>query len=350
MSDDAHIESAEAVARLFLHDASCVLMPSEHGMINRTYFVAENANTEPSYVLQRMHSLFAPTLMSDIVAITSHLDEQGFPAPRMLSAMDGKKYIEMQGAWWRMMTYLPGVTHSHIQSPAMAASAGALIGRFHTAMQNFLHPLKHALPHFHATEHILSRLETVAESHKAEKKYAEIYPLIENIREHAEGLVDDAFLPRRFIHGDLKISNIRFDTAGRAQSVLDFDTCMYHTIMVEMGDALRSWCMDGDEDTLLPTFNGDRCAAALEEYFEEAKFLEPRERQSILAGIERITVELAARFVIDAFEESYFTHDSERYESRYLQNKQRAKNQLALLYDFSRKRANLERFCNPARQ
>src|SRR3989344_5554985 len=249
---------AQAVAELFSRGNSCILTPALHGAINKTYFVAENPEAEPHAVLQQMHPLLGPALIEDMAAITSHLQSKNFPAPRLLPARDGRNYLEHSGARWRMMTYLPGITHSHIESSAEATSAGALIGRFHTALQDFPHPLQQVLPHFHATQYILSRLETVAERHKTEKKYAELRPLIAAIRGHREGLADDASLPRRLIHGDLKVSNIRFDAAGNAQAVLDFDTCMRHTLMVEMGDALRSWSMDGDEDAHHPTFHTHR--------------------------------------------------------------------------------------------
>src|SRR5690606_9472887 len=54
-------------------------------------------------------------------------------------------------------------------------------------------------------------------------------------------------LPRRVVHGDLKISNVRF-TGARAVALIDLDTLGHDTLGAELGDALRSWCGVAGED------------------------------------------------------------------------------------------------------
>ncbi len=51
-----------------------------------------------------------------------------------------------------------------------------------------------------------------------------------------------------------------------------------------------------------------------------------------------MTLELAARFVTDAFEESYFTLEPSRYASLYEQNREKAAAQLHLYADLAAKR------------
>ena len=50
-------------------------------------------------------------------------------------------------------------------------------------------------------------------------------------------------LPERIIHGDLKLNNIRFDETGnKAIAIVDLDTLGVSKIVIDIGDAIRSWC------------------------------------------------------------------------------------------------------------
>jgi hypothetical protein len=54
------------------------------------------------------------------------------------------------------------------------------------------------------------------------------------------------------------------------------------------------------------------------------------ERASIVTGLETVCVELAARFAVDLFDDSYFGWDASRFPSRRAHNLVRARGQLAL--------------------
>src|SRR5690606_22934060 len=72
-------------------------------------------------------------------------------------------------------------------------------------------------------------------------------------------------------------------------------------------------------------------AAAMDGYRAGAgDLLTAAERASIVPGLETVCVELAARFCVDVFEDSYFGWDSSRYPSRREHNLVRARGQLAL--------------------
>ena len=140
-------------------------------------------------------------------------------------------------------------------------------------------------------------------------------------------LPDD--LPLRVIHGDPKISNVLFDRRLRATGIVDLDTCNRRPLLVELGDAFRSWCGKAEDDPhntfSLPVFN-----AAWRGYAQEARgFITARERKLVAKAIGTITLELAARFLIDYFEDSYFGWDSSRYLSRRAHNLARARGQIA---------------------
>ena len=68
-------------------------------------------------------------------------------------------------------------------------------------------------------------------------------------------------------------------------------------------------------------------------YLSVATHLTKREKESLTHGVSLVTLELAARFIIDAFEESYFQKHAS-YANLFEQGYIRAKNQLAFLDAF----------------
>ena len=138
-------------------------------------------------------------------------------------------------------------------------------------------------------------------------------------------------LPMRIVHGDLKVSNVRF--AGRdAVALIDLDTVSRGPLDAELGDAFRSWCNPAAEDDPAPVFALDLFAAAVEGYAAGGGRHGPTDDEwaSIVPGVERITLELSARFAVDALEERYFGWDATRFATRGEHNLVRATNQLAL--------------------
>jgi Ser/Thr protein kinase RdoA (MazF antagonist) len=169
--------------------------------------------------------------------------------------------------------------------------------------------------------------------------------MAERIFDHARGLPSIGELPRRIIHGDLKISNVLFDNAvERAVCLIDLDTLASGTIAVELGDALRSWCNPQGEETADAHVNVPIFAAAIDGYAEGAPgLLVPAEVESLVPGFETVALTLAARFCSDALEESYFAWDPERFGSQCEHNLARARSQLALADSVRRQRAELSR-------
>jgi Ser/Thr protein kinase RdoA (MazF antagonist) len=142
-------------------------------------------------------------------------------------------------------------------------------------------------------------------------------------------------LPQRIIHGDLKIANILFNDQEDVIALIDLDTFMNSTIATELGDALRSWCMSGGEDADVVIFDREVYRKALHGYFSTAIFLSEIEKKSISHGVKLITLELTARFIIDAFDENYFRLDLSKYKTLFEQNKKRAENQFSFFKEFS---------------
>jgi Ser/Thr protein kinase RdoA (MazF antagonist) len=173
--------------------------------------------------------------------------------------------------------------------------------------------------------------------HENTEKYIALKDLAQDILGSYEKFSQKTILPEHIIHGDLKISNVIFDeTNQKVVALIDLDTLMRSTIPIELGDALRSWCMSGGEDSDTVKFDREVYDTALEGYFSTALFLTLQEKNSIPYGMAFITLELSARFVVDAFNETYFRLDSSKYKTLFDQNKKRAENQFAFFTEISR--------------
>ena len=94
----------------------------------------------------------------------------------------------------------------------------------------------------------------------------------------------------------------------QAICLLDLDTMGPMSIDVELGDAWRSWCNPAGEDEGSAHLDLSLFEASASAYLAHHS-LSPQEREGLVPGVERIALELAARFAIDALEERYFGFD-----------------------------------------
>ncbi len=339
MSEDREeLARCREVLRCYDLDEVVAVAAYGNGRINRTFRVR---TTGPEYVLQALHPVFAAAVLLDIDRVTRHLHAKGVVTPTLVPTAAGALGVERAGRCWRVLSFIPGRSLEHAPDAAAAASAAVLVGRFHDALVDLDYRFAHALAGFHDTAAIMARLGLTAQRCGSPSRRRALRPLVRRVLEAYDvqpGLPPD--LPQRVIHGDLKLANVRFDATGlRATALLDLDTLGRAPVVVDLGDALRSWCNRADEgDADGSAFSLETFAAFLEAYLGTARFLTPREKQSLPTATELMTLELAARFLTDAFEESYFTLEPSRYASLYDQNRAKAAAQLRLYADLVAKR------------
>lgn len=331
---------SSAVLAAFPIGKVSLVEPITAGLIHATYKVTAE---QGKFILQKLHPvLSSDAIAEDFLAVTSFLNEKGFPAARCIPTVAGPVlFRDETGTPWRLQTFLSGGKTFHtVETPAMAAEAGSLYARFHAVMAVFPGTLKTERVG-HDTPKILAAFqETVA-------KFAQD-PLMEEVKEDVALILAElpklllpVGLPLRAIHGDPKVSNILFDQTGKAMALVDLDTCNQRPLAVELGDAFRSWC-GLEEDRVDNRFRADIFAAGWKAYRVSAPFLTPEEIAAVGQGIGLITLELAARFLADYFTDSYFGWDTKRYPSRRAHNLARARGQLALYKDFVAQRAAVE--------
>ena len=117
------------------------------------------------------------------------------------------------------------------------------------------------------------------------------------------------------MHGDPKISNVMF-SGETAVGMIDLDTCNRHTLLVDLGDAIRSWCRDGYEDEVRSFIWIDSRGYCVAMRRVVARF--QRMRWTTLDGWSNDHLGTGGRFARDVMEGNYFAFNTALYESEGL--------------------------------
>jgi len=313
---------------------------SDGGLINDTYIVGD----PPRAILQKVNPIFDPCVHHDIEKITAHIEEVGMATPRLVRTMDDRLCLESSDGTWRMLSYIQGTTIHQISNHTQAANAAKLVGQFHRVTTNLKHDFSFARPGAHDTHLHMDTLGKAVDEAivgPIEDEAKTLADSILNAWNRWDGEID---LPLRICHGDLKISNIRFaDDEKTAVCLVDFDTFSHQTIAVEMGDAWRSWCNPAGESNLEGIrFDLGIFEASAKAWLRHGPNLEPIEHENLVLGIERICLELSARFCADAIRKSYFKEDRNRFSTPGAHNLYRAKGQFKLAQSVQQNRSKAE--------
>lgn len=282
--------------------------PTDGGLINQSFWLRAPDGRGVA-VLQRLNTrIFRPEVHEDIEAVTAHLAAKGLQTPRLLRTRAGRLWhAAADGSVWRCLSPVGDRTVAKLTDPADARSAGELVARFHRAVLDLRWDFRMVRPGAHDTPRHVRRLLDAVATHRDHRLWAEVAPLADELSSAWRAWRGPTGLPRRVVHGDLKISNVRF-AGPAAVALVDLDTFAWGTLDEELGDAFRSWCNPLAEDTRAATFDLDLFAASIEGYARGAGAdgLTDAEWEGIVPGIERICLELACRFAQDALAESYF--------------------------------------------
>ena len=330
--------------------AKARIAPLGNGLINQTYGVWD-ADGALLGILQRLNTdIFSPSVHEDIEAFTTHLASKGLPTTRLVPTDSGDLWFtDDSGGAWRILTPIGDRTVEHLSCTDDAQQAGALVARVHSALADFAWDFRSVRPGAHDTEKHMNHLLTAVDGHRRHRLWWDVANASETIGEGWRTWTGPGELPQRVIHGDLKISNLRF-TGHTATALIDLDTLQHGTLDIELGDAMRSWCNPAAEDSREGVFDLALFEAAMTGYAKSAGDAGPTEAewQSIVPGIERICWELSARFAIDALEERYFGWN-ERFGTRGEHNLLRAQGQISLAKSVRHQRAEAEAALKRAR-
>lgn len=336
------LEPAEALAAWKPEAPRPLFAPvADAGLINRTWSVGEPTEA----ILQWVNPIFAPEIHFDIDAATRHLETRGLRTPRLLPTADGRLYLPDPGAGcWRLQSFVPGRTVHRLDGPRQAAEAGSLVGRFHRALADYREPRHAPRRAIHDTPARMAELRSALEAggdHPLAGAVEAVGTAILAAWDAWDGELD---LPERLCHGDLKISNIRFDENARhALCLIDLDTLEPMPLAAELGDAWRSWTNPAGEDQPEKShLDLELFTASARAFLDSAPPLGRLELQSLAPATERIALELSARFAADALRNDYFREDRDRFPQPGEHNLLRARGQLGLAISARSKRSACE--------
>ncbi len=317
--------------------ADLPLVPLEGGLINGTWAVGD----PPVAVIQRLHPIFRPEVNLDIEAVTSWIAARGLLTPRILRTATGALWTLEGGHCWRALSWVPGRSLDRLQDPVLAHEAGALVGRWHAATEGLDHKFVFTRPGAHDSAAHLANLARAVAEHRDHRLWEAVAPLAEELGAAWESWGGDLDEPVRVAHGDLKISNLRFDDAGRGLCLLDLDTMAHLPLSVELGDAWRSWCNPRGEDVEDTVFDLRLFEASARGWIGDRE-IHTETREALVWGLERIATELAARFAADALRESYFGWNPRVAVGRGEHNLIRARGQARLARQARAARSSIE--------
>lgn len=343
---------APAVLAAWDWPAPVTATPLADGLINASWRL-DDPRGRPVAALQRLNTaIFDPAVHHDIAGLTAVLAAAGVPVPRLIPTRDDTLWLDHDGAW-RALTWVGERTIHAIDAPGQARSAGALVGRFHAALHGVEWTFHFRRPGPHDTDRHAATLRAALAAHRDHALYDAVAPLADRLLARWDALRAGypTDLPPRILHGDLKVSNLRFD-GDTASAIVDLDTLQHGTLDAEWGDALRSWCGTKGEDVAEGSFDLAVLEAALTGLASVRGPGAPTDAEwaAIVPGTERICTELAMRFAADALEESYFGWDAARFARAGDHNLLRARGQASQAEAVAAVRADAERVVARARR
>ncbi len=318
------------------------------GLINQSWRVVTRGG---EHIAQRVHADFSPGIHTNIQAVSSHLAERGIAVSRLVETDAGDLFSDLgAGGRWRVMKRIPGVSFPKCSSPDQARSAGALVARFHGGMMDWRGDLEPIGFPFHDMPRHISDLLHALEKHADHPRVSEVQALANKILDVQQSWAIPSPLPRRVVHGDLKLSNLLFEGAEppaseAACALIDLDTISRLPLYYDLGDAWRSWCNVGGEGPLDVRLDLEIFRASAEGYLAGLSIqLSEVEKGSLVEALERVSLELCARFAADALEETHFAWDARAFPTAAEHNLFRAQGQMSLHDQARESRSERARF------
>lgn len=302
------------------------------GLLNQTFILRSNNEL---LVLQKLHpAVSAPGCTLNYKALTDYLTSQNKISQTLRPTTNGELWITNKaGDKWRLLVGVEGQVFETTPNQYVAEQAGKLLAQFHVAVRKFAQPLQPTLPMFRYNE-VLSKLHRYQDKflNDASPLVREAYKLLSD---QLPLLILPSDLPVQIIHTDPKISNFLFDEKQVGICMIDFDTVQPLSPLYDLGDLIRSVC-GGQEDDPQNKFNQNFYQAILKGYVSDAShILSETEKALIPRACQLVMLGLAARFLNDYVDDSYFGWDENRYETRRAHNLARCLGQIALFKSYA---------------
>jgi len=260
------------------------------GCINDTFKIKTETGV---YVIQKLHQICSKDSFPDYVHMYTHLQDQlvqkhHLKIPHLVST-----WMDSDG-FWKVTEYIPHFKEIKLNNKTSESAVKYLI-MTHQALNTCCIQPRFSIPGFHDSTAIFSELTRRAKGTST----LIIQELADLICGKGQSF---ALLPRKkqLIHGDPKFNNFLFNENEEVVAFIDWDTLMCGDVLIDVGDIIRSFCKS--EDNIFDTERFRVMAEIYRTYSRDSYYSD----ETLLRATKLISLELAARFLIDWFEESYF--------------------------------------------
>lgn len=323
---------------------------SSSGNLHKTFLIRKKEGVGKLFVLQYVHpAVSMDGAINNYFHVTQFLQDQGLTMQTLLPTKNGALWIEGSGekdaagnSWrWRLLQGVEGkvydkATNPDIADPALAEEAGKILGQFEAILTTYPKKLEPGRKSFVYDQEI-EKLNQYQKQFAADTN-EQVRTAAELLHVELPKLLLPIDLPKRIIHADPKITNFVFTEDGKGICMIDLDTVQLLSPLFDIADAVRSWCGQDEADPN-NTFNKEVFDALLKGYFVTSKGLLSEKEQSLIPqACQLVMLGLAARFLNDYIDDSYFGWDEARYNSRKDHNLARAVGQISLYQSFLKSR------------
>lgn len=289
------------------------------GLVNDTYLVSAGNGEVRKYIFQNLGAVFSsPSVVIDQAVIGQYLEIGGIVVPKPILSNTGLPFAYCDDRLSKLCCYIEHDTKpKESVSDAMVESAGTMLGILHSVARRINYVPRFKIPYFHDTNHCKDVLIVYMNNKRYESKARAIEFILEQTFFAFRYLSTPVFGEEQLIHGDPKLDNFLFRDS-EACGVIDLDTFMIGSILIDLGDAFRSWMQSPSGQ-----FDFRRARIAHRAYVDSSG--NNVSFDCICNATAHISLELTLRFLIDYFEESYFKWDSSKFQSSAEHNLARAK-------------------------
>lgn len=301
------------------------------GHINDTFYIKNNQQDLPDYLLQRInHHVFKDVsgVIDNIYMVTSHLknklretygDDVDKRVLSLIPAKDKKLFVkDSNGNFWRMYIFMSGSkSYDIVTSDKQAREGGKAFGEFQSLLSD-MNPqlLSETIVDFHNIIKRLKDFHIALENDELGRK-ALVAQEIEFIKAREEEMSTiynwgkAGSIPQRITHNDTKFNNILFDRDDKAQCIIDLDTVMSGYIAYDFGDAIRTLInttVEDEQDLSKIQLNIPLFKAYTKGYSETASsFITTKEVDSLYYGMMLLPYMQGVRFLTDYLQgDTYF--------------------------------------------
>ena len=295
----AHDYVASMMRKLSICNPADVF-PLSGGIVNQTFEVT--GRNHDAFIVQRMNPVFSEKTLADQRGVCGFLAASGLSVPDIVTW-----WQDPDGRLWKVSRKIAHDKGTAID-PAASKLAGAYLGKVHRLLGSYPLKIECSIEGFHDLDEVYGKLGALV---------ASTDPRTRPIRDMSRFVLETGRHERfpqaapRVIHGDPKWNNFLFkrDKVLSVAGLIDWDTVMTANPLIDLGDMIRSFSKGKDGE-----FLRDRFEAIVEGY--SAEMPEDGLLEKAAQAAKAVTLELAARFIIDIVEDCYFDFDRSKFSTR----------------------------------